>query len=82
MQDMGALLQRAGFALPVVDCDKVTVRYETLLHLLNEIRRMGEANCLQDRRRVPLRRQTLMRLAEIYTLNMAALTAGCRPVLS
>ncbi|MGC6512056.1 MAG: SAM-dependent methyltransferase [Parvibaculales bacterium] len=66
MQDMGALLQRAGFALPVVDCDKVTVRYETPLHLMRELRRMGEANCLQDRRRVPLRRQTLMRLAEIY----------------
>lgn len=66
MQDMGALLQRAGFALPVVDCDKVTVRYETPLHLLNDLRQMGETNCLKDRRRVPMRRQTLMRLAEIY----------------
>ncbi|MGB7102299.1 MAG: methyltransferase domain-containing protein [Xanthobacteraceae bacterium] len=66
LRDLGALLQRAGFALPVTDVDHITVRYDTVFALMHDLRRMGATNALIDRRRVPLRRATLMRMAEIY----------------
>ncbi len=66
LRDLGALLQRAGFALPVTDIDRVTVRYDSVFALMHDLRRMGATNPLIDRRRVPLRRATLMRMAEIY----------------
>ncbi len=66
LRDMGSLLQRAGFALPVADTDRVTVRYENMWRLLAELRGMGETNALIERRRTPLRRETLMRAAAIY----------------
>ena len=62
----GALLQRAGFALPVADVDRVIVRYDSLFALAADLRRMGATNPLADRRRIPLRRATLRRAAEIY----------------
>ena len=66
LRELGALLQRAGFALPVTDVDRVTVRYDSIFGLMHDLRRMGATNALFDRRRAPLRRQTLMRAAEIY----------------
>ncbi|EKS30632.1 Malonyl-CoA O-methyltransferase BioC [Afipia felis] len=66
LRDAGALLQRAGFALPVTDVDRVTVRYDTMFGLMRDLRRMGATNMLMDRRHTPLRRATLMRAAEIY----------------
>jgi SAM-dependent methyltransferase len=66
VRETGSLLQRAGFALPVTDVDRVTVRYDTVFVLMQELRRMGATNVLADRRRTPLRRATLMRMAEIY----------------
>ncbi len=66
VRDVGGLLQRAGFALPVVDTDRHTVTYETPFALLRDLRGMGETNALTDRRRNPLRRAVLMRMAEIY----------------
>jgi SAM-dependent methyltransferase len=66
LRDLGALLQRAGFALPVVDTDRLTVRYDSAFALMHDLRRMGATNALIDRRRTPLRRATLMRMAEIY----------------
>jgi SAM-dependent methyltransferase len=66
LRDLGALLQRAGFALPVTDIDRVTVRYESPLALMRDLRRMGAGNVLIERRRKPLRRATLRRLFEIY----------------
>ncbi|WP_421865464.1 methyltransferase domain-containing protein [Parvibaculum sp.] len=66
LRDMGSLMQRAGFALPVADTDRVTVRYADPLRLMAELRGMGETNALSERRRTPLRRATLMRAAEIY----------------
>ena len=66
LRDLGALLQRAGFALPVTDVDRITVRYDTVFALMHDLRRMGATNALIDRRRVPLRRATLMRMGEIY----------------
>lgn len=66
LRDMGALLQRAGFALPVADMDRLTVRYADVFALMRDLRRMGASNVLFERRRVPLRRATLMRMASIY----------------
>ncbi len=66
VREIGALLQRAGFALPVTDVDRLTVRYATPLALMHDLRRMGAGNPLLERRRSPLRRATLMRMAEIY----------------
>ena len=66
VRDAGGLLQRAGFALPVTDIDTITVTYENVFKLLSDLRAMGEANALHMRSRTPLRRDTLMKLAEIY----------------
>jgi SAM-dependent methyltransferase len=71
LRDLGSLLQRAGFALPVTDRDRITVRYATPLGLLYDLRRMGAANPLVERRRVPLRRATLMRAMEVYAARFA-----------
>ena len=64
--DAAGLLQRAGFALPVADVDRVTVRYEHPLRLLADLRAMGETNALTDRARRPLSRAVLARMSEIY----------------
>ncbi len=71
LRDMGALLQRAGFALPVTDVDRITVRYATPLRLLRDLRRMGAANPLVERRRAPLRRATLARAMAVYAERFA-----------
>ena len=71
LRDLGALLQRAGFALPVTDADRVTVRYDTAFALMHDLRRMGATNVLLARRRTPLRRATLLRMAEIYSSRFA-----------
>jgi SAM-dependent methyltransferase len=69
--DAAGLLQRAGFALPVTDLDSFTVRYATPFALLGDLRAMGATNILLARRRTPLRRATLMRMAEIYAERFA-----------
>ena len=66
IRDLGGLLQRAGFAMPVADSERLTVTYASPLHLMREPRAMGETNILAARRRQPLRRATLMRACEIY----------------
>jgi SAM-dependent methyltransferase len=66
LRDLGSLLQRAGFALPVVDSEVVTVRYGDLFGLLRDLRAMGWANALIERSRKPLRRNVLLRAAELY----------------
>src|SRR5262249_14123570 len=71
VRDLGALLQRAGFPLPVTDVDRITVRYGSVFALMHDLRRMGATNALIDRRRVPLKRATLMRMAEIYAERFA-----------
>jgi SAM-dependent methyltransferase len=71
LRDLGGLLQRAGFALPVVDSDRLTVRYSTPLSLMFDLRAMGATNILRERRRTPLRRATLTRMAEIYADRFA-----------
>ncbi|OYX31817.1 MAG: SAM-dependent methyltransferase [Caulobacterales bacterium 32-69-10] len=64
--DAAGLLQRAGFALPVSDIDRLTVRYDHPLKLMADLRAMGETNALIDRARKPLSRRVLARTCEIY----------------
>ncbi len=71
VRDMGALLQRAGFALPVVDSETVTVSYASPLSLMQELKAMGASNVLSQRRRTPVTRGLLMRAAEIYAERFA-----------
>jgi hypothetical protein len=71
VRTLGALLQRAGFALPVVDLQTLTVRYDSAFALMEDLRRMGATNVLIERRRTPLRRATLMRAGEIYAARFA-----------
>ena len=66
LRDLGALLQRAGFALPVTDTDLVTVRYASVFGLMRDLRAMGATNVLLERSHRPLRRATLMRMAQVY----------------
>lgn len=71
LRDLGGLLQRAGFALPVTDVDRLTVRYATAGALMHDLRRMGATNPLVARRREPLKRTTLARMTEIYRERFA-----------
>ncbi len=66
VRDLGGLLQRAGFALPVTDSDRVTVSYSDPFALMKELRGMGETNAVRDRKKTFSRRQTFLRAAEIY----------------
>jgi SAM-dependent methyltransferase len=66
IREFGGLLQRAGFALPVVDSDLLTVTYVSPLALMRDLRAMGAGNALSERRKTPLRRATLLRAAELY----------------
>jgi len=71
LRDLGSLLQRAGFALPVVDSEVVTVRYRDMFGLLRDLRAMGWGNALAARRKTGLRRDTLLRAAAIYAERFA-----------
>jgi SAM-dependent methyltransferase len=71
LRDIGALLQRAGLALPVADIDRVVVRYDNAFALMQDLRRMGATNVLFERRRAPTRRATLLRMAQIYAERFA-----------
>ena len=66
VRELGALLQRAGFALPVADVERLTVRYASPVALMHDLRRMGATNALVERRRRPLKRALLRRMVEIY----------------
>ncbi len=71
LRDVGGLLQRAGFALPVTDLDHIVVRYDSAFALMQDLRRMGATNILVERRRTPTRRATLLRMAQIYAERFA-----------
>lgn len=66
VRDVGALLQRAGFTLPVADAETYTVRYDSLFDLIRDLRAIGMTNPLVGRSRTPLNRKFLMRAAQIY----------------
>jgi SAM-dependent methyltransferase len=71
LRDVGSLLQRAKFALPVTDVDRIVVRYASAFALMADLRRMGATNVLVERRRTPTRRATLARMAQIYSDRFA-----------
>ncbi|MFD0935514.1 SAM-dependent methyltransferase, partial [Methylobacterium trifolii] len=71
VREVGGLLQRAGFGLPVADTETLTVRYADAFGLMRDLRAMGLTNTLSERRRTPLRRATLMRVAEIYAARFS-----------
>ncbi len=66
VRDMGGLLQRAGFALPVADSEVLTVRYASLFTLMADLRAMAATNVLHARTRTPTRREVFVRAAELY----------------
>jgi len=71
LRDVGGLLQRAGLALPVTDVDRIVVRYGSAFALMADLRRMGATNILLERRRMPTRRTTVLRMAQIYAERFA-----------
>lgn len=71
LKEAGALLQRTGFALPVIDQDRLTVRYDTLFDLMRDLRSMGMTNALTARSRRPSSRTLFLRAAEIYAERFA-----------
>lgn len=71
VRDMGGLLQRAGFALPVADSETVTVRYPDLFGLMADLRAMGGSNVLKERSRQPTRRAVMLKAAEVYRERFA-----------
>jgi SAM-dependent methyltransferase len=71
VRDLGGLLQRAGFAMPVADVERVEVDYADPFALMRDLRAMGEANAMAGRRRTFTRRATLLRAAAIYAEHFA-----------
>lgn len=66
IKDYGGLLQRAGFALPVIDSETLTVRYDHMFDLMKDLRAMGMANPLIERSKRPVHRRFFQRAAERY----------------
>lgn len=71
LRDAAGLLQRAGFALPVADCDVITVTYPDMFRLLADLRGMGETNILLERLKRPTRRTIFARAAALYQQRFA-----------
>lgn len=71
LRDLGGLLQRAGFALPVADMTTLTVEYRDAWHLMRDLRAMGETNALDARLRKPTRRAVFNQAADIYAKHFA-----------
>lgn len=67
VRDLGGLLQRAGFALPVADVERTVVRYASFATLIEDLRALGETNVLAERSRRPLPRAVLAKAIEHYT---------------
>lgn len=73
LRDLGGVLQRAGFALPVADTMPLTVTYESPIHLMRDLRAMGEGNAMEQRQRTPTRRkifaQAMTRYMDVFALE-------------
>ncbi len=69
IRDLGALLQRAGFAMPVADSTPLTASYANAFHLMHDLRKMGENNALAHRIKHVTRRNVLTEAATIYAAN-------------
>ena len=72
LRDLGGLLQRAGFALPVADTATLSVEYRDIWHLMHDLRAMGETNSLSARLRRPTRRAVFKRAQDLYAQHFAA----------
>ena len=72
LRDLGGLLQRAGFALPVADTATLTVEYRDIWHLMHDLRAMGETNALTTRLRRPTRRAVFAHAQKLYAQHFAA----------
>lgn len=71
VRDLGGLLQRAGFAMPVADADRLTVHYHDIGKLLADLRGMGESAAMTARHRRPMRRDTLAAMTAMYRSRFA-----------
>ncbi len=71
VRDMGALLQRGGFALPVADVERVAVRYGDFANLAHDLRAHGQTNALSERRKTFLRRDTMAAMLAHYRSHHA-----------
>jgi SAM-dependent methyltransferase len=71
VRDLGGLLQRAGFALPVADVERTVVRYRDFFALVRDLRMMGETNALTERSRKPMRRDMLAAAMAHYAQHFA-----------
>ncbi|MBE0453739.1 methyltransferase domain-containing protein [Roseovarius autotrophicus] len=78
IRDLGALLQRAGLALPVADRLPLDLCYPDALALMRDLRAMGEGNAMAARPRGMLRREVLARACEVYAENFAHAQGGIR----
>ncbi len=70
-QQMGALMQRAGFALPVIDSEIIRTSYQTMFNLMGDLRGMGEQNCLVNRHKKFTPSKLFFKAAEIYQREFA-----------
>jgi len=66
IRDLGGLLGRAGFALPVADSDTITITWDNPLQMMRELRQMGEANAMNGRIKHFTRKETMMQAASLY----------------
>lgn len=82
VRDYGALLQRAGFALPVADVEDITVRYDDMFGLMRDLRSMGMTNVMTGRSRIPPGRRLFLRAAEIYAERFADADGRIRATFS
>jgi hypothetical protein len=82
VRDMGGLLQRAGFALPVADNETLTVRYRDIFALTRDLRAMGVANALNARSRKPLTKAFWAKAAAIYSSKFAGEDGRIRATFS
>lgn len=71
IRDLGALLQRAGFALPVADSFSITASYASAFDLMHDLRAMGEANAMAARERRGAQRQVMTEAARVYSNQFA-----------
>lgn len=71
VRDLGGLLQRAGFALPVADAETLVVRYDSLFALISDLRAMGATNALVARSRSPATRALFLEAARLYAERFA-----------
>lgn len=72
LRDLGGLLQRAGFALPVADTATLNVEYRDIWHLMHDLRAMGETNALNARMRHPTRRAVFEEAQRLYARHFCA----------